>query len=75
MPSTDQRIHAGILLGIFALAMGGVVSGLLWCVLAASGDVVGAAAASIATTTSASLLLLTCIGQTAWTSYSRIRVL
>lgn len=73
MPSTEQRIHGWILLGILTLLTSGVVCGLLWVILALSGDAVGAAAARIASLVSASLLAVGVVGQTAWISYSRIR--
>lgn len=73
MPSREQRIHAWTLLGILTLLMGGAICGVLWIVLAFSGDAVGAAVARIGAVASASLLALIGVGQMVWISYSRIR--
>ena len=73
MPSKEQRIHVWILIGILSAAMFGAVCGLLWGILALSGDVVAAAAARLAALASASVLLVVVIGQAAWLSYSLIR--
>lgn len=73
MPSSEQRIHAWILLGIVTLLMGGAVFGVLWGVLASTGDGVGAAVARIGAIASGALLAMVVVGQAAWISCTRIR--
>ncbi len=74
MPSREKRIHGWILIGMLASLMVAAVCGLLWGILALSGDPIGAGAARVAALASASLLLLVIVGQAAWLSYSQIRM-
>ena len=73
MPSSEQRIHGWILMGMLSAVLAGIVSSLLWAVLGLSGDAMGAAVARIFAFVSAGLLTLCVVGQALLLSYLQVR--